>query len=412
MKNKTSIYLPDIIGKGYKDFWNFKGRYNVCKGSRASKKSKTTALRCIYNIMKYPQANLLVVRKTYRTLKDSCFAELKWAIHRLQVDRWWNIKESPLEMTYKPTGQKIYFRGLDDPLKITSITVDVGVLCWGWIEEAYEIMNEDDFNTLDESIRGELPPGLFKQWVITFNPWNEHHWLKRRFFDVSSPDILAKTTNYLCNEWLGVDDLKTFEDMKHNRPERYKVAGLGGWGVTKGVIFHNWETADLSDMIPRFANIYNGLDFGVTDPNALIRFDFEPGQKKIYVFDEFYQGSISLETLAREVKNRIGNGYVTCDSAGAQQILELCRLGVRALSSIKGPGSKLYGLQWLQGYDIIVDYRCTNFIREISNYRWNTDKQGNPTDMPVDGNDHLMDALRYASEPVQHGAVTTNKIRL
>lgn len=412
MKNKTSIHLPDIIGKGYKDFWNFKGRYNVCKGSRASKKSKTTALRCIYNIMKYPQANLLVVRKTYRTLKDSCFAELKWAIHRLQVDQWWSIKESPLEMTYKPTGQKIYFRGLDDPLKITSITVDVGVLCWGWIEEAYEIMNEDDFNTLDESIRGELPPGLFKQWVITFNPWNEHHWLKRRFFDVSSPDILAKTTNYLCNEWLGADDLKTFEDMKRNRPERYKVAGLGGWGVTKGVIFHNWETADLSDMIPRFANIYNGLDFGVADPNALIRFDFEPGQKKIYVFEEFYQGSISLEILAREVKSRIGNGYVTCDCAGAQQILELCRLGVRALPSQKGPGSKLYGIQWLQGYDIIVDYRCTNFIREISNYRWNTDKQGNPTDMPVDGNDHLMDALRYASEPIQHGTATTNRIRL
>ncbi|MDE6019990.1 MAG: PBSX family phage terminase large subunit [Ruminococcus sp.] len=406
LKNKTNIYLPDIIGKGYKDFWNFKGRYNVCKGSRASKKSKTTALRCIYNIMKYPEANLLVVRKTYRTLKDSCFAELKWAIHRLQVDKWWSIKESPLEMTYKPTGQKIYFRGLDDPLKITSITVDVGVLCWGWIEEAYEIMNEDDFNTLDESIRGELPSGLFKQWVITFNPWNEQHWLKRRFFDVSSPDILAKTTNYLCNEWLGEDDLKTFEDMKRNRPERYKVAGLGGWGVTKGVIFHNFETADLTDMIPRFANIYNGLDFGVTDPNALIRFDFEPGQKKIYVFEEFYQGGISLETLAREVNKRIGNGYVTCDSAGAQQILELCRLGVRALPSRKGPGSKLYGIQWLQGYDIIVDYRCKNFIKEISNYRWNTDKHGNPTDMPVDGNDHLMDALRYASEPIQHGTAT------
>ena len=132
MKNKKVIRLPEVVGRGYKRYWQFKGRYLVCKGSRASKKSKTTALRFIVNMMKYNGANLLVVRKTYRTLKDSCFTELKWAIHRLGVDAWWSIKESPLELTYIPTGQKIYFRGLDDPLKVTSITVDVGQLCWMW----------------------------------------------------------------------------------------------------------------------------------------------------------------------------------------------------------------------------------------------------------------------------------------
>ena len=121
----VKIYLPDLVGKGYKDFWVFEGRYRVCKGSRASKKSKTTALNLIYRIMKYPQSNILVIRKTFRTLKDSCYAELKWAIHRLCVDSLFDCKMSPLEITYKPTGQKIYFRGLDDPLKITSITVDV-----------------------------------------------------------------------------------------------------------------------------------------------------------------------------------------------------------------------------------------------------------------------------------------------
>ena len=134
---KLKINLPDIVGKGYKQFWNFKGRYRVVKGSRASKKSKTTALWYIYNMMKYKDANTLVIRKTFRTLKDSCFTELKWAVHRLHVDHLWEFKESPLEATYVPTGQKIYFRGLDDPLKVTSITVDVGCLCWMWIEEAY-----------------------------------------------------------------------------------------------------------------------------------------------------------------------------------------------------------------------------------------------------------------------------------
>lgn len=175
------IYLPDVIGKGYAKFWNFKGRYRVVKGSRASKKSKTTALWFIYNMMKYPEANTLVVRRTGATLKDSCFTELKWSANRLGVDHLWKFKTNPMEAIYIPTGQKIYFRGLDDPLKITSITVDVGVLCWMWVEEAYEIGSEASFDTVDESIRGVVPDGLFKQTTLTFNPWNEKHWMKKRF---------------------------------------------------------------------------------------------------------------------------------------------------------------------------------------------------------------------------------------
>ena len=183
MIKKEYISLPEVIGKGYKEFWHFKGRYRCVKGSRASKKSKTTALWYIWWMMKCPEANTLVIRKTFRTLKDSCFKELKWAVKRLRVEHLWDFTLSPLEATYKPTGQKIYFRGLDDPLKVTSIAVEVGCLCWMWIEEAYEIMKEDDFNILDESIRGKTPQGLFKQITITFNPWNERHWLKKRFFD-------------------------------------------------------------------------------------------------------------------------------------------------------------------------------------------------------------------------------------
>lgn len=133
------IYLPDVIGRGYKTFWNFKGRYRIVKGSRASKKSKTEALDTIYKMMKYPLANTLVVRQVYSTLKDSCYTELKWAINRLGVAHLWKCTQSPLEMTYKPTGQKIYFRGLDDPLKLTSITVEHGYLCWVWINISVHI---------------------------------------------------------------------------------------------------------------------------------------------------------------------------------------------------------------------------------------------------------------------------------
>ena len=399
------ISLKSTVGRGYKEFWRYQGRYRVVKGSRASKKSKTAALWYIYNMMKYPDANTLVIRQTAATLKNSCFTELKWAINRLGVNSKWKSTESPLELTYLPTGQKIYFRGLDDPLKVTSITVAIGCLCWLWIEEAYEIPNEEAFNTIDESIRGITPPGLFKQITLTFNPWNEHHWLKARFFDTKSNDILAITTNYMCNEWLDASDLAMFEDMKKNRPKRYKVAGLGDWGITDGIVFENWIVEDLTDLIPTFANRYYGLDFGVNDPNALVCFDFEAGQKKIYVYDEFYQGNITLNILEAEVKKRIGSSFVTCDAAGAQQIIDLCSRGVAAIPAVKGADSVNFGIQWLQGFDIIVDYRCKNFIKEISNYQWLKDKQGNILDKPVDADNHLLDALRYGVEPLRFGNV-------
>ena len=185
---KKKLDLRQIVGKGYGTYWNYKGRYRVCKGSRASKKSKTTALNIITKMMEYPDANTLVVRQVYSTLKDSCYTELKWAIHRLGVARKWKCTQSPLEMTYKPTGQKIYFRGMDDTLKLTSITVEKGYLCWAWIEEAYQVINEKDFDMLDESIRGAIPPetGLYKQITLTFNPWSRTHWIKKRFL-IASP---------------------------------------------------------------------------------------------------------------------------------------------------------------------------------------------------------------------------------
>jgi phage terminase large subunit len=241
-KNSQIISLQEVVGKGYADFWNFKGRYRACKGSRASKKSVTTALNIISRMMEYPLANTLVIRKTFVTLKDSCFTQLKWAIKRLHVEHLWRVRQSPLEMEYIPTGQKILFRGLDDWLKITSITVEVGVLCWGWIEEAYEVNDEDEFNRLDESLRGELPEGHFIQWTLTLNPWDRNHWIKRRFFDSPSKSVLAKTTNYMCNEFLSPADLLMFEEMKRTDPERYKVAGLGEWGIAEGQFFSCWRS--------------------------------------------------------------------------------------------------------------------------------------------------------------------------
>lgn len=404
MKSKK-IRLPEIVGKGYKDFWNFKGRYRVCKGSRASKKSKTTALFFIFALMKYPGSNLLVIRKVYRTLKDSCFADLKWAINKLQVNDYWSIKESPLEIIYIPTGQKILFRGLDDPLKVTSITVETGNLCWAWVEEAYEINREQDFNMLDESIRGVVEEPLFKQITITFNPWNERHWLKKRFFDVEDENIMAKTTNYMCNEWLDESDKKLFEDMKKNNPRRYQVAGLGNWGIVEGLVYENWEEKefDWREILNkrRKAKAVFGLDFGYSnDPAAFFCGIVDMEQKEIYVFDEIYEKRMQNTTIYTSIE-KLGfrKEIITADSEEPKSIEQLKGLGlIRIKASRKGKDSVNAGIQFIQDFKIYIHPRCANFITEISNYSWDKDKFGEATNKPIDEFNHLMDAMRYALE--------------
>lgn len=423
---KTSIYLPDIIGKGYGKFWRFKGRYRAAKGSRASKKSKTTGLWYVYHLCKYPLANLLVIRKTYRTLRNSCYKELKWAIHRFGLDADFKCNEATLEITRISTGQKIYFAGLDDPLKITSIAVDVGCLCWVWIEEAYEITKEADFDMLDESIRGVVPEGYFKQITLTFNPWNERHWLRTRFFEkedengkvtpIVDDDILAITTNYMCNEWLDEADKRVFERMKQNNPRRYQVAGLGNWGIIEGLVYENWREEkftlisqkdyDALEEKPDNAVIKDklisafGLDYGYTnDPSALFCGMLDKEKKKLYVFDEMYEKGLSNKAI---YNNIVSMGYakeqITGDSAEPKSNDELKGYGLRISGAKKGKDSVQNGIQFIQDLEIIVHPRCVNFLTEISNYTWQVDKFGKKTNVPIDDFNHILDAMRYAVE--------------
>lgn len=401
--NQVIVHLPSIVGKHYGEFWRFKGRYKAVKGSRASKKSSTQSLKVITEIIENPNINWLVVRKVERTLRDSCYAQLKWAIHRLKVDNFFKCSTSPLEITYKPTGQKILFRGLDDPLKVTSITVEVGSLCRLWIEEAYEITSEDAFDRLDESIRGQLPKGMYHQVVLTFNPWSDRHWLKKRFFDEPSKNVLAMTTNYMCNEFLSEADLVLFEEMKKN-PRRYRTAGLGEWGIVEGIVYENWEERvfDVHEISirPSVRSAF-GMDFGyVNDPSTLFCGLVDTVAREIYVFDEMYEKGMSNE----DIKERVSEmGYskerIKADSAEPKSIAYLRKAGLtRIRAAKKGPDSIRAGISIIQDYKIIIHPRCVNFITEISNYTWDKDKFDNAINKPIDDFNHLMDAMRYAME--------------
>lgn len=394
----SKIRISDAVGGGYDRFWNSRKRYRVLKGGKGSKKSTTTALNLIYRLMKYPESNILVVRAVMNTHRDSTFAQLKWAQETLGVSHLFKNNVSPLEMIYLPTGQKILFRGFDDVLKLASTTVEKGYLCWVWIEEAFEIESEADFEKLDLSVpRGNVPDHLFKQTTLTFNPWSEKHWLKGRFFDKKPKEADVYTTNYLINEFLDETDKAVFERMKKEHPRRYAVAGLGEWGITEGLVYENWEVKDfeVEEKLKEGFSCYFGLDYGYTsDPTAFIAFAGSREKKEIWIFDEHYGKKMLNSDIAKMITEK---GYakerIRADAAEPKSNDDLKRLGIRRiLPSVKGPDSLINGIVNISEYRIFVRPSCKNTIAELSSYCWDKREQNRPEDK----NNHLMDALRYA----------------
>lgn len=406
------IKLTETVGKGYNRYWHSKNFYRVVKGSRGSKKSKTTALNFIVRLLQYPWANLLVVRRYSNTNKQSTYTDFKWACNRLKVTHLFKFNESLPEITIKKTGQKILFRGLDDELKITSITVDVGILCWAWFEEAYQIETEDKFSTVVESIRGtHEAEDFFKQITITFNPWNERHWLKGAFFDEETKrsDTFATTTTYKCNEWLDDVDIKRYEDLYVTNPRRARIVCDGDWGVAEGLIYDNVVVEEFNvDELFKTHKLALGLDFGFThDPTALIVFLI--GDKDIYIFDEAYEKGLTTKEIAKLIKDKgYANSEIIGDSAESRLISELqSEHGIKRLKkSRKGKDSINAGISKLQGYTIHVLPKCENTINELYSYSYKQDKTGKWLNTPNDENNHLMDAMRYGMQ-----VLDTTKLR-
>lgn len=426
MSKVKRFSMVELVGKQYKHFMLSKKRYIALKGSRASKKSKNAAIRWILLLYEYEKSNLLVVRKYSSLLKQSSRADLIWAMKRLGVEQDWIIPKAELTLTRKSTGQVILFRGVSEPESIASITVQDGYLNFCWVEEAYQIDKEEDFNMLDEAIRGQLPEGYFKQIVLTFNPWHESSWLRTRFYrqqpeeeldtdlpyipdkQKSSEHVLALTRNYQCNEWLDVADFNNFERMRIEQPERYRIAGLGEWGVTGASIYDNYEVRDFNWKTLFYEKdfytqrpIYEhriGLDFGYSAHTAGVRLLVDREKKEIYVCEELYEQRLSIDEMAYRFKALDWHREpIHADSEDPRTIRELRKKGISRIFGVKKErGSVMSGIREIRDYKIIIHPTCTNFEIEISHYAFKKDIAGKTLPQPAAGWDHLMDAMRYA----------------
>ena len=373
-------------------------RIQIFFGGSASGKSVFIAQRAVFDIIN-GKRNYLVVRNVHRTNRGSTFNEIVKAISDADVRDLFTINKSDMVITGH-TGNQILFAGLDDVEKIKSITPAKGVLTDIWVEEATET-DRDDVKQLNKRLRGkaEVP----KRVTLSFNPILQTHWIYEEHFkdwqdgiwQFQNDELLILKTIYKHNSFLEPDDIKELEN--ETDPYFHDVYTLGNWGVLGAVIFKNWRVEDLSELKQTFDNHKNGLDFGYGgDPAAVVHTHYDKTRKRIYILDEMFAHELTNDLLADQVKKMIDKQYIVCDSAEPKSIQELKNLGVRALGAKKGKDSVNFGIQWLQRQEIIIDVKCQNIRNEFMTYKWREDAKGNTLDVPVDRDNHGLDALRYA----------------
>lgn len=390
-------------------------RYIVLKGSAGSGKSVDTAQNYILRLLSDKGRNLVCIRKSDITNRDSTYAELTGAIYKMfgnRAEGYWDIKQSPLQITCKVNGNKIIFRGVNDEKqreKLKSITFQKGKLTDVWIEEATEI-TQADFEIIDDRLRGELPPGQFYQIRMTFNPVNKNHWLKKVFFDIPDQNVFTHHSTYLDNRFIDSAYRQRMARRKLVDPEGYKIYGLGEWGEIGGLILHNWEAKEISQNLKYYDDIAIGQDFGFNHANAILLLGIKDDNiyilKEVYCFEKETSEIIPLAIDAEIPMNK----EMWCDCAEPDRIKMWKTAGFRAKGVDKGGsnGSVNAQIDWLKGVvrkdkavkrQIYVHPSCVNTIKEFQQWKWKKDeKTGEYFDEPVAFQDDAMAALRYGIE--------------
>ena len=405
MTNDFDIGIPrSIFNEVYIPYLGNTARTQIFYGGSSSGKSVFLAQRVVYDLMRGGR-NYLVTRQVGRTIRASVYSEIVRVIFDWGVSHLFKINKSEMTITCLRGGYQAIFAGLDDVEKLKSLVPAKGSITDIWVEEATET-DRNAVKQLYKRQRGgddETP----KRLTMSFNPILQSHWIFEDNFagigwaddqtEYQGDELSILKTTYKDNRFLTEADKRDLE----NETDKYfyEVYTLGNWGVLGHVIFTNWEIRDLSGMADQFTNRRNGLDFGFSsDPAALSRSHYDSKRRTIYIFDELYEYELTNDILAKRVLAKVGQDYVTCDSAEPKSIAELQREGVRAIGAQKGKDSVNHGIQWLRQQTIVIDTGCINTQNEFRQYHWKEDKAGNALPVPIDKNNHIIDATRYAYE--------------
>lgn len=414
----ATLKLSSIVNLHFHSFWQASNshRYlrHVCKGGRGSGKSAQIGLKIVKDMMKYP-VTTLVVRKVARTLEESVFEQLKEAIEILGVGDYWRVLKSPLQLIYLPRGNKIIFRGADDPLKIKSIKVSKFPIAFLWIEELAEFKTEDEVSTIENSVlRAELPDGLFYAFYYSYNPpKRKQSWVNKKYdTQIALPaNTFVHHSTYLENPHIS----KAFRDEAEEVRTKGKIDAqtgnslrydweYGGKAIGSGIVpFDNLTFRRITDdEIKTFDNIRQGIDWGYgVDPFSFGRWHYDKTRRRLYAMDELYGVKISNREAAEWIKARGYHDLMTlADSAEPKSIDEMKTHGLRIRGARKGPGSVEYGEKWLDDLEeIVIDPKRTpNTAQEFENIDYQTDQDGNPRAKLEEKDNHSIDQCRYAME--------------
>lgn len=395
----------DIKRGDHSEYW--------LNGGRGSTKSSFISIEIIMLMLKNPDVNAIIYRMVAGTLRESVYEQIVWAIDRLNMRPWFTFRVSPLEIRYNPTGQRILFRGADDPMKSKSIKLAKGYFGILWFEELAEFRGMDDIRTIKASIiRGG-------DRAITFCSYNPpqtaRNWVNKEAL-IPKANRLVHSSTYLGvpPAWLGQEFIAEAEALKNSNERAYRHMYLGEVTGTGGQVFNNLEIrAITNDELDRLGRFYDGLDFGfAVDPDAFVRWAYDKKTRRIIAVKEFYGSGNSVDKLTDELKKRAAENIIRCDSADPRMISELTRSGLRAIGVKKGKGSVEHGMRWLQSLGaIVVDpQRTPNIAKEFSAYEYAVDKNGDFLPEFPDKENHSIDATRYALE--EHiGASTAKAVR-
>lgn len=388
----------------FKDPDQSQKRYIVMKGSAGSGKSVDTAQHYILRLMSDPGRNLLCVRKSDVTNRDSTFAELQGAIFRMfgeQYKKYWYINSSDMRLECIANHNQIFFRGVNDEKqreKLKSVAVKRGKLTDVWIEEATEL-TQSDFEIIDDRLRGELPKGQFYQIRLTFNPVSSSHWIKKHFFDRADSDVFTHHSTYKDNRFIDDAYYRRMERRKEVDPDGYRIYGLGEWGEVGGLILTNYVVEDFDTSPEQFDYMVNSQDFGYNHADCIGEVGFKDGE--LYLCREIYEFEKDTGELIELADKRGFNKSLTmwCDSAEPDRIKMWRKAGYKARGVKKEPNSVRAQIDYLKLHKIHIHPSCINTIKEIQQWKWKKNEKTNEyLDEPVNFFDDAMAMLRYSIE--------------